>query len=108
MKIVHEKVYDEVVERLKKAYSQVRIGDPLDSNTLYGPLHTKHSVNLYLKAVEEAKKQGGNVIIGGKVQNKTQNLHLFVNKYVYYLFFVVLNSKRKSKIWRAITWSRQL
>ena len=28
--IVHEKVYDEVLERLKKAYAQVKIGDPLD------------------------------------------------------------------------------
>ena len=28
--IVHETVYDEVLERLKKAYAQVKIGDPLD------------------------------------------------------------------------------
>ena len=28
--ILHEKIYDEVLEKLKKAYSQVRIGDPLD------------------------------------------------------------------------------
>ena len=56
-----------MVNRLKKAYSQVKIGDPLESNTLYGPLHTKHSVNLFLGAVDEAQKSGGKVIIGGKV-----------------------------------------
>ena len=28
--ILHEKVHDVVVERLKKAYAQLRIGDPLD------------------------------------------------------------------------------
>jgi len=55
-----------VVERLKKAYSQLKIGDPLDSNTIYGPLHSKQSVNIFLKAVEDAKRLGGNVIIGGK------------------------------------------
>ena len=64
--IVHEKVYDQVLQGLKKAYSQLRIGDPLDSNTIYGPLHTKNSVNLYLKAIEDAKKQGGTIEYGGK------------------------------------------
>jgi len=64
--IVHEKVYDEVLERLKKAYSQLRIGDPLDSNTIYGPLHTKQSIDLYLKAISDAQTQGGTIIYGGK------------------------------------------
>lgn len=64
--IVHEKVYDEVLAGLKRAYSQVRIGDPLEPTTLCGPLHTKHSVDIFLHAVQEAQKQGGNVIIGGK------------------------------------------
>lgn len=27
---MHEDIHDEVVERLKKAYGQVRIGDPLE------------------------------------------------------------------------------
>ena len=64
--IVHEDVYDEVVERLKKAYSQLKIGDPLEPNTIYGPLHTKRSVDLYLKAVEDAKRLGGQIVFGGK------------------------------------------
>lgn len=73
-KIVHEKIYDEVVERLKKAYSQLKIGDPLDSNTIYGPLHSKQSVNIFLKAVEDTKRLGGNVIIGGKkIENREGN-----------------------------------
>lgn len=75
MKILHEKVYDEVIERLKKAYSQLRIGDPLEPNTLYGPLHTKQAVDMYLKAIEDAKRQGGTIIYGGKVTflNKFKN-----------------------------------
>ena len=31
--MLHEKIHDEVVERLKKAYGQVKIGDPLDGET---------------------------------------------------------------------------
>ena len=30
LQIVHASVHDEIVERLKKAYSQVKIGDPLE------------------------------------------------------------------------------
>ena len=66
LKIVHEKVHDEVVERLKKAYSQLKVGDPLEKNTIYGPLHSKTSVKLFLKAIEEVKKLGGQILIGGK------------------------------------------
>ncbi|MFX9150218.1 aldehyde dehydrogenase family protein, partial [Acinetobacter baumannii] len=35
--IAHESVKDEIVERLKAAYSRVRIGHPLEGN-LVGPL----------------------------------------------------------------------
>ena len=33
--ILHEKVHDVVVERLRKAYAQLRIGDPLDGEGLW-------------------------------------------------------------------------
>lgn len=32
LQILHEKIHDIVVERLKKAYAQVKIGDPLEGN----------------------------------------------------------------------------
>ena len=35
--------------------------------TLYGPLHTKEAVDMYLRVVDEAKQQGGVVEYGGKV-----------------------------------------
>ncbi|XP_043833211.1 alpha-aminoadipic semialdehyde dehydrogenase isoform X2 [Dromiciops gliroides] len=63
---LHESIHDEVVNKLKMAYAQIRIGNPWDSNVLYGPLHTKQAVNMYLDAVEDAKKQGGTVVYGGK------------------------------------------
>jgi aldehyde dehydrogenase family 7 protein A1 len=54
--IVHESVYDDVVARLKKAYTSIltRIGDPLDDGTLYGPLHNKAGVDAYTKTIEIA------------------------------------------------------
>jgi len=35
--MLHESVHDEVVAKLKQAYSQVRIGDPLESKFLTHP-----------------------------------------------------------------------
>jgi len=61
------------VSGLKKAYAQIRIGDPLDKNALYGPLHTKAAVQQYLSAIEEAVKQGGTVSYGGKLIEREGN-----------------------------------
>ncbi len=58
-----------MLERLKFAYSQIKIGDPLEPDTFYGPLHTKKSVDAFLSAIDEARKQGGTVLVGGKVEH---------------------------------------
>ena len=55
-----------MVEKLKKAYSQVTIGDPRDTKTLMGPLITQQSVDAYFAAIESAKAQGGDVVCGAK------------------------------------------
>uniref|UniRef100_A0A673WW06 Alpha-aminoadipic semialdehyde dehydrogenase n=1 Tax=Salmo trutta TaxID=8032 RepID=A0A673WW06_SALTR len=66
-------IHDVVVERVAKAYKQVRIGDPWDPSTMYGPLHTKQAVDQYLAAIEQAKQQGGTVVCGGKVMERPGN-----------------------------------
>ncbi|ALM49282.1 aldehyde dehydrogenase [Flavobacterium psychrophilum] len=65
--IIHESVYDKTVEVLKSAYSQLKIGNPLDSNNHVGPLIDKGAVNDYLNAIEKAKKEGGKIIVEGGV-----------------------------------------
>jgi len=42
--IIHENVYDRFVEKLTKAYLQIKIGDPLDANNHMGPLIDKDAV----------------------------------------------------------------
>ena len=65
--IIHESVYDKTVEVLKSAYSQLKIGNPLDSNNHVGPLIDKGAVNDYLNAIEKAKQEGGKIIVEGGV-----------------------------------------
>jgi len=71
--ILHEKVYDEVLSRLQKAYKQVKIGDPLEAGTLCGPLHTKQAVEHFVKAVQGSQSQGGKLVLGGNVLKRPGN-----------------------------------
>ena len=65
--IVHESRYDEVRDKLKAAYGQLRIGDPLDENNHVGPLIDKDAVNTYLSAIDRIKEQGGKTVVAGGV-----------------------------------------
>ena len=68
--IVHEKVVDRLVPRLVAAYRSIidggKIGDPLKSGTLVGPLINERAVEGYERAIRLAKEQGGEVLVGGK------------------------------------------
>lgn len=76
--IVHRSIIDDVTARVVKAYGQVesKIGNPLDTGTLMGPLIDQSSVARYLKAIEGAKAAGGTVLSGGAVVNRSGNFVL--------------------------------
>ncbi|MFH2055186.1 MAG: aldehyde dehydrogenase family protein [bacterium] len=63
---LHKSIAKEFTDRLVKAYAQVRIGDPLDPNTLMGPLVNKSAVDIMMSAIETIKAQGGEILYGGK------------------------------------------
>ncbi len=64
--LVHEKVADEVEQRLLRAYEQVRIGNPSDEKTLCGPLVSPSAVEEMMAALEQLKQEGGKVLCGGE------------------------------------------
>lgn len=64
---VHEGVYDTLVPRLKKAYSGLSIGDPLEPKTLVGPLIDKAAFESMEKALERAKQNGAVITGGGRI-----------------------------------------
>jgi aldehyde dehydrogenase (NAD+) len=67
---LHEQIYDNMLKSLKAAYESVKIGDPLDSKTLVGPLIDKDACSQYLDAVKKAREQGGTVVTGGELYNQ--------------------------------------
>ena len=60
--IVHESRVEPLLARLKTAYTQVRIGDPLAPGTLMGPLIDAAAVANHVAAIAEAKLSGGKLI----------------------------------------------
>jgi aldehyde dehydrogenase (NAD+) len=65
--IIHESLYDKVKEALKKAYGQLKIGNPLDAAIHVGPLIDKGAVDMYLDSIQKAKEQGGKILVDGGV-----------------------------------------
>jgi len=64
--IVFEEVYDEFVRRLVERTEKAVVGDPRREEVFVGPLINEATVEKYVKAVEEASKDG-RVLTGGKV-----------------------------------------
>jgi aldehyde dehydrogenase (NAD+) len=65
--IVHESVRQELVDRLVRAYSDVKIGDPREAGTLMGPLVTSGAVHDMQRAIERVNQEGGEVLYGGEL-----------------------------------------
>lgn len=67
--IIDEQIYDEVVDKLKSAYGslQSRIGHPMDSETLIGPLIDTDAVENMQTSITRVKAEGGNLLFGGEI-----------------------------------------
>ena len=63
--IIHDSIYEDLKKRLISAYKQVNIGDPLEKDTLMGPLVNKNAVNDFSNAIERAIENGGEILYGG-------------------------------------------
>ncbi|CZH29340.1 TPA: aldehyde dehydrogenase family protein [Legionella pneumophila subsp. pneumophila] len=64
---IHESKYQDVIKRLRHAYEQITIGDPLDTRNLMGPLIDQQAVEQFKKAINRIKAAGGQIVYGGEV-----------------------------------------
>jgi aldehyde dehydrogenase (NAD+) len=65
---VHGSIHDALVPRLKQAYASVRIGNPLESETLVGPLIDGQAFEGMQRALDEARASGGVITGGSRVE----------------------------------------
>ncbi len=66
--IVHEKIYDTLVPRLRKLYGQVKVGNPLEGKSLIGPLIDEIAFTNMQAALKLAQREGGRVSGGERVK----------------------------------------
>jgi aldehyde dehydrogenase (NAD+) len=59
-------IADQMTQKLKAAYAQIRVGNPLDENTLMGPLIDRGSVEGMQNALERIRAEGGEILYGGE------------------------------------------
>jgi len=86
--IVHESVFDEVVNKLKDIAESQVVGDPLDRNTTIGPLVNEKQVNTLLEQFGDAVSKGANVVCGGKQKEN------------YFGPTILTNITKDMKVWR--------
>ncbi|WP_284139134.1 MULTISPECIES: aldehyde dehydrogenase family protein [unclassified Virgibacillus] len=77
--VVHEKIYDEFVEKYIAKVSTLTCGDPRDANTIIGPLINERQVNNTVAIVEKALSEGATPLLKGKVDGNTMEPVVFGN-----------------------------
>jgi aldehyde dehydrogenase (NAD+) len=65
--LIHDCIFDKFRDKLIEAYKQLKIGHPLNEDTVVGPLVDKDAVNAFLNAQEQIRKEGGKIVYGGQV-----------------------------------------
>ncbi len=65
--IVHYRVKDELIARLKVIYESVNIGDPYDTKNLMGPVISQQAIDHMQASIVAALSEGGKLITGGDI-----------------------------------------
>lgn len=65
--IAHEDVFEELMARLERAHAGIRVGNPLEPETLVGPLIDRAAYEQMQAALQQARADGGRVLGGERV-----------------------------------------
>ncbi|MEE9463243.1 MAG: aldehyde dehydrogenase family protein [Bacteroidales bacterium] len=79
--IIHEDVYENVRDKLIRAYEQVahKIGNPLDEGILVGPMVDPGATIQFTEAIGKVKDAGGRILFGGEIlKGKEYNADTYV------------------------------
>ncbi len=63
---LHKSIAEEFTNRLVKAYESIPAGDPLEKDTLLGPLIDQGAVDDMMDALKQVRAEGGEILTGGK------------------------------------------
>lgn len=64
--LVQEGIYDKLISRLKEAFSNIKIGDPLDENTQMGSQTSQEQMEKIQSYITYAEQSNAEILTGGK------------------------------------------
>ena len=67
--LIHESIYDKFMEKVMARVKSIKIGNPLDTETMMGAQASQQQLDKILSYIDIGKKEGAELLIGGK-QNK--------------------------------------
>lgn len=103
---LHRDIASEFLEKLQKLYAGLKPGDPLDSATLLGPMHTRAAVGVYSSAVNRLRNAGAEILCGGKpFAGNDLTGHLQGGNFVQPTIAVPAGVNVKEDIWKTETFA---
>ncbi|WP_104722605.1 acetaldehyde dehydrogenase ExaC [Helicobacter mesocricetorum] len=64
--LIHEKIYDKFMEKVLKRVEAIKVGNPLDPNTMMGAQVDEKQVETILNYIKVGKEEGAQCLIGGE------------------------------------------
>ncbi|EKV56612.1 aldehyde dehydrogenase [Brachyspira hampsonii 30446] len=64
--LIHEKIYDKFMARVLERVKAIKIGNPLDINTMMGAQASEDQINKITEYLKIGKEEGAEVLIGGE------------------------------------------
>lgn len=63
--LLHEKIYDEFITKLKLKIEKMKLGNPMDKTTDIGPVINKNQFDLIMNYIRTGKEEGAELLTGG-------------------------------------------
>ncbi|WP_412032568.1 aldehyde dehydrogenase family protein [Malacoplasma muris] len=67
--LIHEKIYDKFMERVLKRVAAIKVGNPLEMDTMMGAQVDNKQVETILNYINIGKEEGATCLIGGEKNN---------------------------------------
>ncbi|MBI5127513.1 aldehyde dehydrogenase [Candidatus Roizmanbacteria bacterium] len=90
--VVHQSIFDKVVNELKKIIESKKVGDPEKEETDIGSLVAKRQLELLESQVKDAVEKGAKIITGGKKPGRLKG--------AYFLPTILTNINQEMRVWR--------
>ncbi|SOC41095.1 acetaldehyde dehydrogenase ExaC [Salinicoccus kekensis] len=72
--LIHEDIYDEFMERVIKRVEEIKVGNPLDENTMMGAQTSREQKEKITSYLDIGKKEGAEILTGGNVKEMDGDL----------------------------------